>query len=142
MEISMIRDKMHLQEVDLRMIDIYKNFLPEQIFDAHMHLYLAEAAPHSCEAEDNVFLRKVCSIEDYWTDMGALLPGVKNLRMNMIVMPDPILNDLRNGLREKANNHILEQHKIHPECVATPYILPCDNEETIYALTNRPGYVD
>ena len=81
----MIRDKMHLQEVDLRMIDIYKNFLPEQIFDAHMHLYLAEAAPHSCKTEDSVFFRKVCWVEDYRADMGALLPGVKDLRMNMIV---------------------------------------------------------
>ena len=54
-------------------------------------------------------------------------------------MPDPILNDLRNGLREKANNHVLEQYRIHPECVATPYILPSDNEEMIYALSDRPG---
>lgn len=135
----MERCKFELNEMDSMMVDIYRDFIPEQIFDAHMHLYLAEAIPLALKDEDCIFLRQRGMVEDYRLDMEQLLPGVKNIRLNMIVMPDPIMNDLENGLREKANNHVLLQYQNHPECVATPYILPCDSEATIYALADRPG---
>lgn len=128
-----------LREVDYRMVDIYRDFIPEQVFDAHMHLYLAETVPYARKMEDTVFWRECGMAEDYWMDMSPLLPGVKNIRLNMIVMPDPFQNDLDNGLRKRANDHVLKQYQDHPECVATPYILPCDSEASIYALVNRPG---
>lgn len=135
----MIYRKFEPQEADLRMTELYRDILPEQIFDAHMHLYLAEAAPETQKKKDTVFNREAAGAEEYWADMQPLLPGVKKVRLNMLVMPDPILNDRSNGLREKANQHILEQHRLHPECVASPYILPGDSEQRIYELAQQPG---
>lgn len=126
------------RDVDLQMAEIYREFIPERVFDAHMHLHLAEAAPISCGDGTGVY-RTMGTVKDYRQDMAPLLPGVKQMDLNMIVLPDPILNDLQNGLRDKANGHVISQHLQHPECVATPYILPSDSEETIYAIASQPG---
>lgn len=121
------------QEVDMKMVDIYRDFIPEKVFDAHMHLCLAETAPAICEA------KRPTTVEDYLADMSPFLPGAKEIRLNILPMPARALSNLENGLRDRANNHIFEQHKLHPECVVMPYVLPCDSEETIYAMANQPG---
>lgn len=126
-------------EVDLRMTEVYRDFLPEQIFDAHMHLYLKETVPALCEAQGNVYFKESVDAEDYWADMGQLLPGVKKIYLNTIPMPDRIMNDLSNGLRDKINEHVLNEHERHLECVASPYIMPGDSEAQIYALADRSG---
>lgn len=126
-------------EVDLRMADIYQDFLPEKVFDAHMHLYLRETTPALCEGQANVYFKDGIGAEDYFADMGQLMPGVKEIRLNLIPMPDRVMNDLSNGLRDKINQHVLREQNSHPQCVASPYIMPGDSEETIYALADQPG---
>lgn len=126
------------REVDLKMAEIYREFIPEKVFDAHAHINLGETLPQIYDNGNSVY-RQVSMVENYRQDMAPLLPGAKQMSLNMIVLPDPILNDLNNGLRDKANDHVIKQHLQHPDCVATPYILSCDSEETIYALTERPG---
>lgn len=110
------------QEMDMQMVDIYRDFIPEKVFDAHMHLCLAETAPAICEAE------RPTTVEDYLTDMSPFLPGAKEIRLNILPMPARALSNLENGLRERANNHIFEQYRQYPECVVMPYVLPYDSE--------------
>ena len=121
------------QEVDLNMVEIYRDFIPEKIFDAHMHLCIPETAPEICEA------KRPTTVEDYMTDMMPYLPGVKEIQLNILPMPSPVLNNLENGLRDQANNHIFEQQRKHSKCVVMPYVLPSDSEEMIYTLASQPG---
>ena len=131
--IKSMRKVFEPQEVDLQMVEIYRDFIPEKIFDAHMHLCITETAPVICEA------KRPTTVEDYMTDMMPYLPGVKEIRLNILPMPSHVLSNLENGLRDQANEHIFEQQRRHPECVVMPYVLPYDSEETIYALANQPG---
>jgi len=126
-------------EVDLRMAEIYKDFLPEKIFDAHMHLYLRETTPALVKGQANVYFKEGIGFADYAADMGQLMPGVKEMRLNLIPMPDRAMNDLSNGMRDKINAHVLKEQETHPWCVASPYIMPGDSEETIYAMADLPG---
>lgn len=128
-----------VREIDLKAIELYRDFLPEQVFDAHMHLYRADTIPLALTSEDCVFVRKCALVEDYYQDMKPLLPGADTIRLNMIPMPDPIMNDPGNGTREKANEHILGQCLKHKGCVASPYVLPGDSEKDIYAMADNPG---
>lgn len=121
------------REVDMKMVDIYRDFIPEKIFDAHMHLCLAETAPAICEA------KRPTTIEDYLEDMRPFLPGMREIYCNILPMPARVLSHLENGLRDKANYHVLEQCKEHSGCVVMPYVLPYDSEETIYTMADQPG---
>lgn len=127
-----------IREADLRLVEIYRDFLPEQVFDAHVHLYLDEAIPRFRGA-DGVFFRGTATAEHYLSDMLPLLPGVKQVRMNMMPFPDTVLNDTANGLREKANGHILEQLRLHPEHVGACYVLASDDAQTIGDMVSKPG---
>lgn len=126
-----------LNEADSRLVDIYKDFLPNQIFDAHMHLYLGKAIPKVHQT--GVFCLEKATPEDYMADMLPLLPGVAQIQLNMMPFPDPTLNDLSNGLRQMANEHIVMQSSIEPSHVGAAYILPGDTEEDIRKMVSRPG---
>ena len=127
------------QEVDMKMVDIYRDFIPEKIFDAHMHLYIPETAPPICEAN------RAATVEDYLEDMKEFLPGAKEIRLNMLPWVARSLSDLENGHRDKTNANLYEQQRLHPDCVVMPYVLPYDSEETMiedvcqYVRTRNDG---
>lgn len=126
-----------VNEQDRKLSEIYGEFLPKRIFDAHMHLYLGESIPKV--AKTGVFHLDKALPEDYLRDMLPLLPGVEQIRLNMMPFPDPALNDLSNGLRLKANNHIAEQIRKDSSHVGAAYILPGDTEEEIRKMLSSPG---
>lgn len=126
-----------LNEADRRTVEIYKDFLPSRIFDAHMHLYLGEAIPRV--RNTGVFCLEQADPEDYKADMMPLLPGVEQIRLNMLPFPDPALNELSNGMREKANRHIASQTALEPSHVGAAYILPVDHEDDIQRMISPPG---
>lgn len=127
-----MRTTFEAQDVELQMVEIYRDFIPEKIFDAHMHLCIPETVPLICEA------KRPTTVEDYIADMMPFLPGVKEIRLNILPMPSHVLSNLENGLRKQANEHIFEQQRLHPDCVVMPYVLPSDSEETIYAMASQP----
>lgn len=118
-----------LQELDHACIERYRDFLPERIFDAHMHVYPAGGVPSFSGSE--VFSAPAVSAEDYLRDMQRLLPGVRSLRMNCIPMPDPALTQIENGLRGAVNRYAAQTAAASPGCCASTYILPKDSADTI-----------
>jgi predicted TIM-barrel fold metal-dependent hydrolase len=127
-----------IREADLRLAELYRDFLPEKVFDAHVHLYLDEAIPRF-RGTDGVFFRGTATVEHYLSDMLPLLPGVSQVRMQAMPFPDTVLNDTENGLRAKANGHILEQLRLHPEHVGACYVLASDDVQTIGDMVSKPG---
>ena len=125
-------------ESDLFLVDQYRDFLPKKVFDAHMHMPLGVTIPAS--QGEGVYFRDAFTPEDYLSDLCPLLPGVEQIRLNMMPHPaDRIMADRRNGLRDLGNDHVFSLYLTHPEHVVSAFILPSDDEEFLYDLTSRPG---
>ena len=134
----MDNSKFILKEVDEFLVSQYHDFLPNKIFDAHMHLPYGRSIP-SLQGT-GVYVRDAFTPEHYLNDMGALLPGVKEIRLNMMPMPaDRALRDRENGLRDLGNDHVFLMHKLHSKNVVTPLILPSDTEEYLFQLADQAG---
>ncbi len=125
-----------MKEADFRMVELYRDFLPKKVFDAHMHLYLGTAIPKFRGPHGQFPLEKATPA-DYCADMLPLMPGVEQIRLNMMPMPDPILNATENGLRESAHDHIRNQLSHHSEHIGSAYVLPGDTEEDIAEMLSR-----
>lgn len=125
------------EQIDREVAAMYADFLPKRVFDAHTHMHLGETVPSF--AGTGAWLRQAGTPETYAEDMGVFLPGVEVIRLNMMPMLDKAMNDLSNGLRDLANRHCGTQHLAHPENAVSPYVLACDSEETVDALTSAPG---
>ena len=134
----MSAEQVIIRDVDLRMVDIYKDFLPKQVFDAHIHLYLSETIP-AFRGPEGTFFLDAATPEDYIANMQPLFPGVEQFRLNMMPMPDRILNDLSNGTRDRANGYIAEQIARCPNHVGSAYILATDTEQMIGDMLSVPG---
>ena len=49
------------------------------------------------------------------------------------------MNALDNGLRDRANAHVVRLQNARPDCAASVYVSPMDTEETIDALAAQDG---
>lgn len=127
-----------LEVIDEQVISLYNSFLPKRVFDAHMHMFEGTVCPGAVRP-GSVFDRGIATVELYKQDMLQFLPGVVDLNMNMMPMPDPVLTDLKNGTRELAHKHILKELDKSQGNVGCVYVLPVDTEETIDILTDYPG---
>jgi len=123
---------------DLAMVELYKDILPRRIFDAHAHLYTKETAPHAWSAQGN-FRREVCRIADYRTDMAPFYPGVEEMHINAIPMPDYALSDVKNGLRDRINAHVAEEATVNVGSIGSAYVLMRDTAEDIEKMTSLPS---
>ncbi len=117
-------------------IRMLADFIPDRVFDAHLHMHCDGTVPHTSPA---VFRPGAGTPEQYRKDMGAFFPHVKTLRLNMMPMPDTAMNDPAAGLREAANEHIIRLTETHAEHVGAVYVLPGDSEEVIGRWFTHPG---
>lgn len=127
-----------VEQVDLQTVELYKDFLPKKVFDAHMHMYHIDTIPTQL-GKSPIYLRTFATPESYSTDMAPFFPGVEEFRMNMMPMVAKAQTDLSNGLRDAANGHVLQLLRKDPENVGCVYIMPKDSGETIDALASQPG---
>lgn len=127
-----------VQESDLAAIEFLKDFIPQKVFDAHVHLHVAATMPTQYNPK-GVFYRKKGTFEDYLVDMSPFLPGAQTVRLNAMPMPDVAMNERSLHLREQANGHIFQQVAAHSGCVGSPYIMNGDSGEDILKLAQTPG---
>lgn len=126
-----------ITESDLLVLEQLQDFLPERVFDAHTHMHVRETIPL---CRDGVgWERPLGTPEEYEVDMRPFCPGAKMFRLNMMPMPDPVMNDRANGMLDKANAHIRTLLKQHPQHVGAAYILSDDTEEQIAQAVAYPG---
>ncbi len=127
-----------LQQYDREVIELLGDFVPERVFDTHVHLHDASTIPNQYHP-NGAFYRDYGTVEAYIADMGPFLQNVKTLKLNIMPMPDWAMNDRSNGLRVKANAHVLNQLAKHPECVGSAYVMHGDDAEQIYQMATAPG---
>ena len=122
-------------EADLFLIEKYKDFLPKKIFDAHTHMTYMPSLPNVTFDWQEKY-----TPEDYVRDMGPILPGVEEIRLNMMPYPaDRALGDLRNGLRDMGNDYVFSLYQQENGHVVCPLVHPDDGEDFIWELAGRPG---
>jgi len=127
-----------IREVDLQMAQLYKDFLPKRIFDTHVHMYAEGTIPHFYN-EAGTFFRKQVTPEDYCNDLSGIMPGVEQIRLNMMPMVDQAFGDASLGLREIANSYVSGLTQLHPENVASAYVTYHDDEQKIGDMVSMPG---
>ena len=113
----MIHDNCVLSPEDLEAIQLLDSFLPEKIFDMHMHIGSRDACPGMWR-EGSIFAQ--CGPENtmdtYLRDQGRFF-GDRKIRANMIVCPDASMTDPSTGNRDAGTKLLVEQLEQHPECV-------------------------
>lgn len=114
-----------LNQYDREAAKILDAFLPEKLFDVHMHI----AHSPSCKKDR-------LDMDDYFNDMRVMI-GDRKLRCNGIVMPTL---DLKNdpAAREASLSFLVSQLEKYPDCVAEPMILPGDTAEDIEKMLVHP----
>lgn len=125
-------------EHDLNAAELLNDFLPQNIFDAHVHLHIAEAIPTIYDGK-GVFYREKATLESYCSDMGLFLGNVKKLRVNMMPMPDKAMGANRE-LRLLANAHINQQLSLHSDCCGAAYVSMDDTPDQIAEMIQKQGF--
>ena len=123
------------REVDLRMVEIYRDMLPKKLFDAHMHIYGEGTIPNFF-GKVPPYQRPFITADDYSKDLRAAIPGVELIRLNTIPTPDPCIADEPEKIREKMISHVAKDAIKHPENVFSGYVLPTDTEEKIEEIAS------
>ena len=123
---------------DLEMVELYRDFLPQKIIDAHVHLHEKHAIPESFDP-NGAFRREVGTAETYLADVSTFLPGVKAFGIHAFPMPDFAMNQRESGLRESANAHVSKQASTHSNVAGSVYVMQGDTKADIQAMLELPG---
>lgn len=134
----MSRETAAIREVDLQMAELYKDFLPKKIFDSHVHVYAEGTIPHFYN-QTGTFFREQVTPADYCNDLSAIMPGVEEIRLNMMPMVDQSFGDPALGLRDKANAYVSALTQQHTEHIASAYVTYHDDEQKIGDMVSLPG---
>ena len=126
-----------VREADLAAMELLKDFIPEKVFDAHAHLYVADTVPRV--AGTAAFSLDLSTPEDYVNHMVPFLPNAKDIRANFFTMPDPAM--VNRDVLQRANDHVLGMVRAFPGHTVSPYVVMTDTEETIGKQVSRPGAV-
>lgn len=104
-------------EYDLQAAKKLNDFLPEKMFDAHMHVNHLPSGERDCT-----------TIDSYKKEMQPLL-GDRTLRTNAIVMPTNDLHDPAE--RDRSEAFLKSELNAHPDCVGEIIVMPTDTPEEI-----------
>ena len=126
-----------VREADEAAIELLKDFIPEKVFDAHAHLYVADTVPRV--AGTAAFPQVFSTPDDYVNHMKPFLPNAKQIGANFFTMPDPAMVD--RAVLRRANDHVFSVVRGDPFYTASPYVTMTDTEETIGALVEQPEAV-
>lgn len=123
----MIENNVVLSAEDKKMLKLLDDFLPEKIFDMHMHIGSAQVSPDqwapgsiNAEAGDEV------TMDTYLRDVGPFFPNAKKIRANMILFPSKTMADPTSGNRDAGTALVVRELQKHPECVGEIMVCAAD----------------
>ena len=124
---------------DKKAVERLASFIPEKIFDMHMHIGTQESCPAFITPENGSWYAGGAELtfDQYLKDEGRFFPNVKKLRANMIATPDRAQRDP--ALRDKLTGFVARELESHPECVGEVVVLATDTKEDIEKQLIHPG---
>lgn len=132
----MFSKEMTLLPQDREAAKILADFLPDQIYDAHAHLFDTDLMPSM--GLDRV----ICGAEEYIRDMNELLGSPRTLRLNVISYPDAIMARDKEFLA-RSDAFLCQQLQAHPDWAGEILVTPEDTEEDLekrLVLGNIKGF--
>lgn len=122
-------------QTDLEVMSVLSDFLPDQIFDAHAHLY------------DNQFLkvlhpqgspRQYYGVDEYIRDTTPMLMNPRELALNIITYPDPSMADPNNDSKALSDAFLVSQLEKSPHSVGEIIVTPGDTPEQLLSRLAHP----
>lgn len=129
----MLLNHIEYQPQDHEAIKILEDFLPDRIFDAHLHLFDTAFLPQSHHGE-----RSVATTEAYRRAMLPMLCHPRELRLNIIPYPDRTLRDADGKNLAAYDAFLVSELEKDPTSVGEIIILPHETEEQIEARLVHP----
>lgn len=131
----MYRRELIYTETELEEAKQLADFLPDKIFDAHAHPINTDFLPLTKETTGTVIL----DANTYRKDMMPMLLNPRELRMNLITMPDKTMFDKNNGLIEMSDRFLIEQLETDKLCVGEIMVHPKETAEDIEKRLVHPS---
>ncbi len=126
----MLKESIEYTPCDIEALKILEDFLPDKIFDAHMHLYDSSFLPSVFEKGAD----KYVGVETYKKVMMPLLGNPKEFKMNIIPYPADFSIDI-----EKSDAFLLNELNKSKNNVGEIIVLPTENCEDIEKRLVHPG---
>jgi len=128
-----------LSQADEKAIAILSDFLPDKIFDMHMHYRLPSFNPSAFKPRAcSTVVGDAVTMDTYIRDHGRFYPNKENIRGNLIIVPDKaMLNDPKTMRQAAVDSLVCELDK-HPGCVGEVPVLAQDTREDIESLLVHP----
>jgi len=124
----MLNERIEYSAQDIEDLKILEDFLPDKIFDAHMHLYDSSFLPNVFED------KKTVGVEDYKKAMTTLLGNPRGLKMNIIPYPADMSFDIK-----KSDEFLVNELNKSGENVGEIVVMP---DETADGIKKRLVHPD
>jgi len=131
-----IRDGLY-NEYDYEAAKILDDFLPDKLFDAHMHLHDRAFNWESCE--DGCFaMRPRGEVCHYFEDMHPLI-GNRDVTLNILINPEASMKEPQSPDRIASTEFLVEMLNKYPGHVGEVVVGPHDTVEDIEKELVHPG---
>lgn len=130
----MFSQTMPFNQSDAEACKILNDFLPDRIFDTHVHLLETALMPGYDGGESVQF-----GWEKYRQEMSILLCNPRQLRINAFAFPHAGMADRTNGLIGKTDAFIINELSKCPDNVCEIIVHPQDTAEELEARLLHPG---
>ena len=126
------------KQYDLEAAQILNDFLPEKIFDAHVHLYDGAFVSGQANGGGAFAIRDHCEVCDYLEDMKPLL-GNRQVRMNIVTTPDGSMAAPDSPDRKASVDFLADQLTQFPGNVGEVVVGPDDTVDDIEKMLVHPN---
>ncbi len=128
-----------LTDADREAIRKLDDFLPQTVFDMHMHIGKPSFLP-SLFAPGSAFQRcgEQVDMALYETMHAPLYGAPRRLRANMVVNPDPVMRT-DSSTRAEAVRFLTKELQARPDCIGAVPVLPEDTVDTVAEMLVHPG---
>ena len=122
---------------DLEAAKILDDFLPDEIFDVHAHLYDSSFVSGMANGGGAFSIRNRCEIPDYLEDMQPLL-GSRKVHLNIVTTPDESMTDPQSQSRKDSTDFLVDQLTRFPGNVGEVMVGPLDTTEDVEHMLIHP----
>jgi glutamate-1-semialdehyde 2,1-aminomutase len=122
---------------DRRCLEMLKSFVPDRIFDMHMHAYDVKYMPHLTQDPGSVFNPPdggALDFDSYMKYQGPLYGAGKEIWGNCLLVPDPAMGEAGSTLREESVDALVRELEKNERLFGAVPAIPGDSGETLDSL--------
>ena len=125
-------------EYDLEAAKILDGFLPNELFDAHVHPYDNSFITGLCNTGGCFDMRPRVDVDHILNDMRPLF-GDRKMHLNLVTTPDAMQRDPHSEARKASVEFLRDQLERYPEHVGEVMVGPDDTVDDIESMLVHPN---